>query len=180
MATIALKGVHPNMIAFLLLIQHSEGTDKYPNPYQVGFGGYIFTSFKDHPRKAVYVPSIRQYTSAAGAYQFMAVTSKTRLNTWDIVKEKLNLPDFSPENQDRAAIERIKFRGGYEAVINGDIKEAISKCSKEWASLPGANYPGQSMRSLSSLLAFYAKVIPVGGVLLSAAELTNLVKKKEL
>lgn len=180
MATIALKNVHPNMVAFLLMIQKAEGTYKYASPYNVGFGGKLFIGFKDHPRIATFVPSIGQYTSAAGAYQFMADTAKTNVDTWGSVKAKLNLPDFSPESQDRAAIELIRQRGAYNDVIKGDIKTAIYKCRKEWASLPGANYPGQKMKSLETLLAFYAYILPLSTAILPAAELAGLAVKKKL
>lgn len=174
MASIALKAVHPNMIAFLLMIQQSEGVYKFAVPYGTLVGGGQFRDFSKHPNKLVKVNNEGLYSTAAGAYQFLN-------KTWQGVAAKLNLKDFTPESQDKAAIELIKQRGAYDDVIEGNIKDAIYKCRKEWASLPGANYPGQGMRSLQSLLMFYAYILPLSTAILPAAELAAFaVKKKEL
>jgi lysozyme len=83
-------------------------------------------------------------TSAAGRYQFL-------VKTWDELKDKLNLVDFSPASQDAAAIELIRQRGALNDVKAGRIQSAIAKCAPIWASLPGAGY-NQPERKLSSLL----------------------------
>lgn len=152
MGYIAAQNIDTNMKAFLLAIQYAEGTYKHSNPYQVLFGGGKFQDFTDHPR----IPFKTKWgnTSAAGAYQFMArIPGHTTINTWDRLKEKLNLKDFSPESQDYAAIELIKENGALNLVKEGNFAQAIEKVRKVWASLPGAGY-GQPEKSLSTLLAF--------------------------
>lgn len=117
-------------------------------------GGGLFDDFSDHPRIKVWIPSINNYATAAGAYQI-------RRQTWDGVQAKLGLPDFSPASQDRACVELIRQRGGLRLAMNGEFAAAVQKCRKEWASLPGAGY-GQREESLARLQAEY---INAGGVL---------------
>lgn len=60
--------------------------------YNVLNGGERFTSFADHPRRK----GAGGTTTAAGRYQFVKAT-------WDRAATALNLKDFSPESQDKAA-----------------------------------------------------------------------------
>src|SRR5207302_11144329 len=79
-----------NAAAFLQTIRVAEGTAG-PDGYRTLFGGRLFTDFADHPRQAVqFVDQAgrKLWTSAAGAYQFMAVSplpggGSTRVDTWD-------------------------------------------------------------------------------------------------
>jgi len=115
-----------NVQAFLMMIRTGEGTAN-GNGYRTLFGGGLFNGFADHPRISV---TKSGYTStAAGAYQII-------VGTWD----SLGLPDFSPANQDIAAVRLIKRRGALNDVIAGRLALAIAKCNKEWASLPGSPY----------------------------------------
>jgi lysozyme len=93
-------------------------------------------------------------SSAAGAYQILA-------RTWDGVRAKLGLPDFSPASQDAAAVELIRQRGALADVRAGRFAVAVDKCKKEWASLPGAGY-GQPENSLARLQNAY---VSSGGML---------------
>jgi muramidase (phage lysozyme) len=133
-----------NLRAFLVMIQYSEGT-LGKDAYRMLFGGGIFSNFSDHPNTAISKGSLT--STAAGAYQIL-------YRTWIEVKQKLGLPDFSPQSQDRAAIELIKRRKALEDVLAGRFPQAIEKCKKEWASLPGAGY-NQRERSANSLLSVY-------------------------
>lgn len=123
-----------NLQAFLALIRVAEGTSG-PNGYRTLFGGGLFDGFADHPRRAVTARSGNQTISstAAGAYQFLS-------RTWDDVAAKLGLADFSPESQDLAAVELIRRRGALRDVYAGRLDVALSKCNREWASLPGSPY----------------------------------------
>lgn len=60
--------------------------------YNVINGGEQFTSYADHPRRH----GKGGTSTAAGRYQFIK-------STWDAAAKALNLPDFSPESQDKAA-----------------------------------------------------------------------------
>lgn len=151
-----------NTAAFLMTIRTAEGTAG-PNGYRTLFGGGLFNGWADHPRIAksfVDKAGNRLWTSAAGAYQFMAVSpipggGSTSVNTWDVVSQRLGLPDFSPESQDLAAIELIREAGALGDVRAGRFEAAIGKVRRIWASLPGAGY-SQPERSLADLSAVYA------------------------
>ncbi|WP_205529541.1 glycoside hydrolase family 24 protein [Taibaiella koreensis] len=140
-----------NVKAFLMTIRHCEGTAG-PNGYRMHFGGSLFSSFADHPRKVITKSGYS--SSAAGAYQILT-------RTWDVVKKQIALPDFSPESQDKAAVQLIKNRGAYDAILSGDLRLALDRCNDEWASLPGSTY-GQPTRSYDQCKAWFKQY---GGVI---------------
>lgn len=138
-----------NISAFLGMIAYAEGTAG-ENGYQTMFGYHRFYSYADHPRQYFdFVDQTGKHlkSSAAGRYQII-------VKTWDSLKAKLGLQDFSPESQDAAAIELIRERGALADVQAGRIESAIRKCAPVWASLPGAGY-NQPERQLTSLLTNY-------------------------
>lgn len=137
-----------NEKAFLDMIAFSEGVRPGIDGYKTLFGGGMFDSFADHPRQIFNFTNKngeKLKTSAAGRYQFLA-------RTWDALARRLSLSDFSPENQDAAALELVRERGALADVQAGRIEIAIGKCAKIWASLPGAGY-AQQERKLSTLVA---------------------------
>lgn len=133
-----------NLKAFLAMIRYAEGTFSNDG-YRKLYGGSLFNDMSRHPNKAVTKWGIT--STAAGAYQIL-------FRTWQELQSKLKLPDFSPASQDRAAIELIKRRKALEDVIAGRFAQAIVKCRKEWASLPGAGY-GQNEKKPAALLTVY-------------------------
>lgn len=136
-----------NLRAFLDMIAFAEGTARLgENGYNVLFGGSTFDSYADHPR--VRVPFRSTYSTAAGRYQILS-------RTWDGLRSKLGLPDFSPASQDAAAVELIRERGALNDAKAGRVAQAVGKVAKVWASLPGAGYD-QPERQLASLLRAYA------------------------
>lgn len=140
---------HENVRAFLRAIRLGEGTSD-EDGYRRIVGGKLFDAPPwEHPREFVYIPRIQNYSSAAGAYQFL-------FRTWYGLERRYGFADFSPENQDLGAVALIGGRGALEDVKEGRIEQAIAKCAKEWASLPGAGY-GQREESLDKVLAEYAK-----------------------
>ena len=133
-----------NLRAFLIMIQYSEGTFG-KDAYRKLYGGGLFDDFSRHPDTPVTKWGLT--STAAGAYQILN-------KTWLEIQQKLKLPDFSPLSQDRAAIELIRRRKALDDVNAGRFSEAISKCRKEWGSLPGAGY-NQKERSITSLVSVY-------------------------
>lgn len=158
-----------NVTAFLAMIAGSEGTRHAVDPYRVCYGyRHTIRDLSDHPAitgewkgeklsdamcaGAGLGPGC--VSTAAGRYQMIKPT-------WLACKRALSLPDFSAASQDAAAVYLIRQRGAIDDVRAGRVAEAVGKCRKEWASLPGAGY-GQGERRLSSLVAAFEGA---GGVL---------------
>ena len=138
-----------NLSAFLYMIRSTEHV--YPRDvvndaaYSIFYGGSRFQNFTDHPvitgeKKGVPLPDhfckaagLKPgcVSTAAGAYQFIKPT-------WVRLRDKLNLPDFSPLSQDRAAVGLLEEIGAVDLIFAGDIEGAIHKASRIWASLPGS------------------------------------------
>lgn len=133
-----------NVRAMLDTIAYAEGTAG-PDGYRMHFGGSLFDSFADHPRVVINMSGYS--SSAAGRYQILR-------RTWDGLRGKLGLKDFSPASQDAAAIELIRERGALPDVQAGRFSAAIKKIAPVWASLPGAGY-NQPERKLSQLQAAF-------------------------
>lgn len=150
-----------NTGAFLAMIRKAEGTAG-PNGYRTLFGGQLFNDFSDHPRQAKKFRTKdgrELYTSAAGAYQFLAISpipggGSTKVNTWDRISARLGLPDFGPESQDAAAIELIREAGALGDVRAGRFDQAVGKVRGIWASMPGAGY-SQPERGIETLRLAY-------------------------
>lgn len=152
--------ISKNLQAFLDTLAWSEGTSTSPatkcNGYDVIVTGVdgkpeILTDFSDHPfnkgRPSKQINSRGLTSNASGRYQFM-------LKDWAHYKAQLGLPDFSPESQDKWAIQLIKERKALPDIEAGNIASAVSKCRNIWASLPGAGY-GQREHSMDDLIARY-------------------------
>jgi muramidase (phage lysozyme) len=152
-----------NVRAFLEVLKRCEGTAGQPDPYRVCFAySHVVQNMADHPAVtgewtgqrlsdqqcagAGYGPGC--VSSAAGAYQ-------TIKSTWLSKKRQLGLPDFGPASQDAAAVQLLRDCGAYTRLASGDLAGAVSAARRTWASLPGANYAGQGMRSMGQVLAWY-------------------------
>lgn len=137
-----------NLQAFLRMIRYAEGTAS-ANGYRTLFGGGLFEGYDDHPRMPVTarLGGKRITSTAAGAYQFLA-------RTWDEIKRAAGVSDFSPASQDRAAAALIRRRGALADVYAGRFSEAVRKCAREWASLPGSPY-GQPVKTMAQVTAAY-------------------------
>lgn len=153
-----------SIAAFLDLIAWSEGTSSsavtLDDGYDVivsGVGGpNSFTGYEDHPfaagRPAITVRRVPLLLStASGRYQMI-------LSTWKDLKAALNLPDFTPASQDRAALELMRERGALALIEAGNVEGAITACSATWASLPGNDY-GQGGHSMDALLEKWAELV---------------------
>jgi murein DD-endopeptidase MepM/ murein hydrolase activator NlpD/muramidase (phage lysozyme) len=111
--------------------------------YNTQFGGGTFSSFEQHP-------NISDDLKPAGRYQF-------QYRTWKGVAEEEGLTDFSPQSQDKGAVNRIKSRGAADAVEAGDFEAALTGTggltgiAYEWAAMPPSRY-GQSKLSMAEAL----------------------------
>ena len=132
----------PSICAFLDSIAWAEGTlTKDVVGYQCMFGYETFNDFSDHPRKAIctFSNGVLLCSTAAGKYQFLQ-------STWDRVANKTGAKDFSPHNQDCAAIYLLLSCGAVQALRQKHASEsicffnALKKVRHIWASLPGAPY----------------------------------------
>ncbi|AYZ12447.1 hypothetical protein EGY05_11160 [Chryseobacterium arthrosphaerae] len=138
--------------AFMRMIRIGEGTEDEAGYTRI-VGG---SSFKDHGKDMSTHPEvyIEKYDStAAGAYQI----TKTNWNSEAFAKWRIdnNVSDFSKESQDiYCAYLIIKKKKAFENINSNDIDGAIDKCSKEWASLPGAGY-GQREESREKIKTKY-------------------------
>tara|TARA_R100001509_G_scaffold138180_1_gene92279 strand:+ start:635 stop:1528 length:894 start_codon:yes stop_codon:yes gene_type:complete len=134
--------ISPNAQRWLNAISASEGTmGDEGRRYNIMFGGGTFDDYSRHPDTVV--DGGRLKSAAAGAYQFMP-------ETYGGIKRDLNLPDFSPSSQDKAAIELIKRRG-VDPDRDPITPENVSKLAPEFASFPtlqgGSYYPEQKSRN---------------------------------
>lgn len=129
----------PNVRPFLWMIRKGEGTQA-EHGYRTMFGGGLFDSFEDHPRRPVTRNGLT--STAAGAYQFLA-------RTWDGLVKQYGFKDFTPDNQDLGCVALIAGRGALGDVIAGRFEAAVLKCNKEWASLPGSPY-GQPVVTMAT------------------------------
>lgn len=153
--------MNSNRLAFLDMIAFSEGTSTVKdsdNGYNVIVGRALFDThdtpemfddYADHPRKYVYLPKLKIKSSAAGRYQLLA-------KYFDAYKVQLNLPDFSPDSQDKIALQQIKECKALDDIDSGRFELAVKKCSRIWASFPNAGY-GQHENNLEKLKLAYLK-----------------------
>lgn len=157
-----------NQKAFLDMLSISEGTSTSQatqnDGYDVIVTGIdkkpeIFTDYSNHPfsngRKPKTINSNGLVSTASGRYQFL-------VRDWAHYRSSLGLPDFGPDSQDKWALQLIKERRALDDIDAGRFSDAVAKCRNIWASLPGANYPGQHMNSLDKLQAAY---VAAGGTL---------------
>jgi muramidase (phage lysozyme) len=154
----------PQVRSLLDTIRYAEGTPGEAG-YRTQFTGVQFDPNKKgwaHPRQ-VKGSSSGYRSDAAGAYQFLSPT-------WDGVQKELGLSDFSPRNQDIAALRLIERRGALDPFLKGaKFGEVMNRLSPEWASLPtnqGKSYYGQPVKKLGDLYNYYeqrkqANVLPV-------------------
>lgn len=145
--------MNQNLKAFLDMIAVSEGTSTckatQDRGYDIVVGGTHFDDYSDHPRKRVWIEKIKDYSTAAGRYQVMQ-------RYYDAYRKSLGLPDFSPESQDKIAIQLIKECHALDLIEQGEIETAIYRCRSRWASFPGAGY-NQHENKLQPLIAAYIK-----------------------
>lgn len=128
-------GLRDSERALLNTISARESNGRYNIRYSPS-GGVAFSDFSQHPRVFERVPGQRLPSSAAGRYQIVATT-------WDGY-ENIHGGNFSPEMQDRVALQLAKDRyrretGGRDLIAdietNGFTDETRRILGKEWAAL---------------------------------------------
>ena len=144
----AQPAISANERALLNTIRYAEGTAG-ERGYSTMFGGGQFDPSKGHPNHVV--RSGGYASAAAGAYQFMP-------DTWNAVSKQLGLADFSPDSQDRAALQLVRNRG--VDPTKPLTTDALAKLAPEWASLPtaaGKSYYGQPVKGHKELFGVYSR-----------------------
>lgn len=142
-----------NVQAFLKSIRLGEGTLDEGGYHRI-VGGGLFEDFSKHPNQRIYIPKYKVWSTAAGAYQII-------YPTWVSLNKMHKFTDFSPKNQDLAAVLLIRGRKALDEIIQGDFYTAITKCAPEWASLPGSK-AGQRIENLDKIKKVY---VSNGGVI---------------
>lgn len=138
---------NPNVRKILDVIANAEGVK---HGYNTIFGNERSADLKTHPnvkKEFTQTNGKKNSTTAAGRYQFLK-------GTWDSVSKKYGLSDFSPKNQDLAAVALILGRGALGDVIKGDFTKAVGKLGGEWASLPSSPYaqPKKSWKDIQNMV----------------------------
>jgi muramidase (phage lysozyme) len=142
--------------AFLDAIAESEGTAHIgDHGYNVLVGStphnvITFVSYADHPRRVMH---IRQglNSSAAGRYQIIAPT-------FDSMKKRAGVHDFTPESQDLLAIALLDTCGALRLLLGDNVPGAFAAAAPVWASLPNAGY-GQHENKMTQCLTWYANAL---------------------
>lgn len=148
----------PEAEKILRTIRFAEGTAG-PKGYQTMFGGGTFSDFSRHPDRVVRTPGYA--SAAAGAFQFLP-------GTWQGRAKALGLSDFSPQNQDLAALSLVRSRlmpiGGLSTLEKEGLSPRVAaRLAPEWASFPtetGRSYYGQPVKPLTQLQKVYASTAP--------------------
>lgn len=134
---------NPNARQMLDIIARAEGVK---HGYNTLFGNERFSNLSTHPgilKEFTQTDGKKNKTSAAGRYQFLE-------STWNGLAKQLGLKDFSPQNQDIAALALLAQNGALPYVLKGDYQTAVKMSGGTWASLPSSRY-AQPKRSWSEL-----------------------------
>lgn len=132
----------PVVRAFLRFISWAEGAS-----YNTLVGGGTFTDTSTHPGNRGFI-NPRYNSSAAGAYQFIK-------GTWNSLAARLGLSNFTPRNQDIAAVALLDQRGGLEPLLAegaAGFDSALRAAGREWAGVPNSSLAaeyGQRSKSYS-------------------------------
>lgn len=110
----------PRTTALLDVLAEKESKRRYN---AIGGGGGTFSNYADHPDAG------SKPGRPAGAYQFDAVT-------WREMADQLQLPDFSPESQDRAAVHLLHKLQATERLMKGDVTGAVLAAGRRWDVFP--------------------------------------------
>lgn len=115
--------------AWMQVVRHRESSHD-DNAYFLISGGGVISSLTKYPWPN---ESTMRGWRAVGAGQFIP-------HTWYGLEEQYpkDCNNFGKYAQDFGIIALTAGRGALQDVLNGDLEAAITKCRKEWTSLPGA------------------------------------------
>ena len=136
----------PNVRKMLDLIAYTEGVK---HGYNTIFGNERLSNLSAHPnvrKQFKQTDGKMNVTTAAGRYQFLK-------GTWDGLSRQYGFKDFSPQNQDLAAVALLAQNGSLPYILKGDYQTAIGKSGGTWASLPSSQYK-QGKRSWNDVNKF--------------------------
>jgi RHS repeat-associated protein len=130
-------------LTVIRIAEHGNKPDKSPLDYNRRYGRTngepnTFSDYSKHPNIAFKGAGYNITSTAAGAYQFL-------YDSWETIASLEDLEDFSPESQDKGALNLIRRQEQYNPRANGvldnirkgEVLEALDKLHGTWTSLPG-------------------------------------------
>lgn len=122
------------LAAALETIAAAEGAN-----YDTVVGGGKFSDYSRHPNRVGLITGDGPST-AAGRYQITK-------STYNDIAPRLGITDFTPESQDKIAIELLRRKGALDDILNGDLERAFGKLGGTWQGLPTGTSRHQGKRS---------------------------------
>ena len=162
---------NPNVKKMLDVIAQAEGVKL---GYNTGFGNQKINDLSRHPndkKSFTETTGNKNVTTAAGRYQFINPT-------WARIADAYDLKDFSPRNQDIAAVALLSENGALPYVLKGDLKTAVSKSGGTWASFPTSKAP-QNKRSWDEINKMIGGNIQTPDRTESRSKINALIKEHE-
>jgi muramidase (phage lysozyme) len=127
------------MRAMLRLIRSDENNGASDdNAYHARYGNRDPMSDKDMIN---YVPKDEKFINKKGKLEHHTAAGAYRIlrETWQEVSRVPGIKDFTPANQDVAAIYLINKDDAARDIEAGNLAEAIRKLNHRWTSLPGGS-----------------------------------------
>jgi muramidase (phage lysozyme) len=153
---------HPNVQKALQYVNAYEGKPKANQAY----GYKEFNDLSRHPNMPIKFNDKGDITTAAGTYQITAPA-------WEEQAKKQGLTDFSPQNQDKAAVGIMRDIGALDAFVQGDFDKGKKLLGLKWASIPGSTI-GKSTGQIPKENSQYESILPSGDMLYNAIVGNNI------
>lgn len=150
---VAAKDLAPTDVALLNAIAGPESGGRYNVRYTPG-GGADFSGYDRHPNIKEVIqsgPNAGKTSDAAGRYQFLS-------STWGPIAGKLGISDFSPENQDRAALYLAKSEYNRKTGRDLDADLKTSGFTPEIAKALSDTWEGLKVNPNKAMAAYKATI----------------------
>lgn len=145
---------------FLSIIRLAEAGE--PNIMVGDKPGCRVASLKKHPGEVLPKRCFYYFYDKKGKLQFSTASGNyqiTRQN-FRIFAPFLNLRDFEVSSQQLAALELVRRGGrkpkqvkkGFEALVRGNVREAVRLGTPDWASIPGSDLPGKKRTDFEQIV----------------------------